>query len=308
LGTAPSTASATATVPAIASAPAPAAPAPATAAAADLEALFAAPTSPIPLSQPSQQVSTPSHQSGVTGESQLSELSQLSPTTPATPLAAGPAPAPVPAAAANDPAAGPVGGAPATAANALTKTAAAAASTWLGAEETTLVIARVLPPGINGMQWCPWLKQHGEAVLASLTAQPLAAALAAWQQQQQQQHRAPEAGTLEGPVPFYVNRSKRALDKAGGFCQQLAARLTHLAAQAGGAADHAESSSGAGSGQSERGCPTLVAALQGWQLEVGPRAWQILPATSFNALRALVSHSCTSTYPSPLPCWLWRSD
>ena len=76
-------------------------------------------------------------------------------------------------------------------------------------------------------------------------------------------------------MPFYVNRSKRALDKAGGFCAQLAARLTHLAAEAGAAAGaHATSATGAGSEEYVRACPELEATLVGWRLEVMLRVQQ----------------------------------
>ena len=82
-------------------------------------------------------------------------------------------------------------------------------------------------------------------------------------------------------MPFYVNRSKRHMDKAGGFAAGLAARLVELAQEAGddgggrsaheGCADEAgarDEDGGERESPMELRCPELVAQLEGWALEV----------------------------------------
>ena len=84
--------------------------------------------------------------------------------------------------------------------------------------------------------WAAWLDENGDAALAALAEEPLATALSTWRR-----HRQTESSD---PIPFYVNRSKKTLDKASAFCGKLASRLTQLS----------------------RG--SIAAKLDGWQLEI----------------------------------------
>ena len=102
------------------------------------------------------------------------------------------------------------------------------------AEEVAIIVAKMTKH--TNESWVTWLEENGDAALAALAEEPLATALSTWRR-----HARTESSD---PVPFYVNRSKKALDKASAFCGKLASRLTEL-------------SNG-----------SIVAKLNGWQLEI----------------------------------------
>ena len=102
------------------------------------------------------------------------------------------------------------------------------------AEEVAIVVAKMTKH--TNESWVTWLEENGDAALAALAEEPLATALSTWRR-----HRQTESSD---PIPFYVNRSKKTLDKASAFCGKLASRLTQLS----------------------RG--SIAAKLDGWQLEI----------------------------------------
>ena len=102
------------------------------------------------------------------------------------------------------------------------------------AEEVAIVVAKMTKH--TNESWVTWLEENGDAALAALAEEPLATALSTWRRRTRTES--------SDPVPFYVNRSKKALDKASAFCGKLASRLTEL-------------SNG-----------SIVAKLNGWQLEI----------------------------------------
>jgi len=102
------------------------------------------------------------------------------------------------------------------------------------AEETAIVVAKISKH--TNEPWAAWLDENGDAALAALAEEPLATALSTWRRLRQTES--------SDPIPFYVNRSKKTLDKASAFCGKLASRLTQLS----------------------RG--SIAAKLDGWQLEI----------------------------------------